>query len=143
MTPRATAAAILVLAAVGLGREVWFHTVSEPLAQLPAAAREERSDVRYEKLAALLPRDGPVGYVSDEIVDTAPGSQASHAQGTKLYQQALYALAPRLLRFGDTRTPFVIANLRDPARLDEVLRANHLSAIAVVGPGLAVARPAR
>ena len=142
-SPRATAACIAMLAALGLLREIWFHTVAEPLTQLPAAAREPRSDARYEMLAALLPPGGAVGYVSDEIVDTAPGSQASHAQGTKLYQQALYALAPRILRFGDDRATFVIANLLDPSRLDEVVRAHGLALVAVTAPGLALARPVR
>ncbi len=135
MSFRSASIAVCALAAVGLCRSVWFHAVVE--ARSP---REPRSDARYEPARRWLAGSPAAGYVSDEPVDTAPG-EVAHLPATKLYQQALYALAPVVLRYGDDRAPLVLANLRDPARLDAVLREHRLRAIAVVGPGLAVATP--
>ena len=135
MSFRSASIAACVLAAVGLCRSVWFHAVVE--ARSP---REPRSDARYEPARPLLAGIAAAGYVSDEPVDVAPG-EAAHPPSTKLYQQALYALAPVVLRYGDDRAPVVLANVRDPARLEAVLREHRLQAVAVLGPGLALAKP--
>jgi hypothetical protein len=141
MRERPLVAAICLLAALGLSRSLWFHAVAEPIGGLAHAARAPRAEQRYLALRALLPVGGAVGYVSDEIVDLAPGSEHEHAVGTKLYQEALYALAPLVLRYGDDRAPLVIANLHDPSRLGAVLGAHGLEPVAAVAPDLALCRP--
>ena len=120
------AVAVGLLAAVGLLREAWFHLVSEPIRTLPAVIREGRAEDRYRAVRAALPREGRVGYVSDEPVNARPGVLASDEWGTWLYQEAQYALAPVVLVVGDTGPEVVLANLKDPARLEEVARAHHL-----------------
>ena len=135
MSFRGACIAVCALAAVGLCRSVWFHAVVES-----RDAREPRSDLRYQRARGLLAGSAVAGYVSDEPVDTAPG-EVAHLLSTKRYQQALYALAPVVLRYGDDRAPLVLANLGDPARMDAVLREHHLEAVALLGPGLAVAKP--
>ena len=141
VTFRAVSRCVAALAAVGLAREVWFHTVAEPLGQLPAALREPLSDARYLRLRALLPPGGVVGYVSDEQCDVRPGGALAHEVGTKLYQQALYALAPLVLRYDDASTPLVMANLADPAKLPALLSKRNLELVAEAGPGVALLRP--
>ncbi|HWE25086.1 MAG TPA: hypothetical protein VG496_14195, partial [Myxococcales bacterium] len=118
--------AVGLLAAVGLAREAWFHFVSEPIWNLPATIREARGEERYRAVRAALPRDGRVGYVSDEPVNTTPGVLAPDRWGTWLYQEAQYALAPVVLVVGDTGTKVVLANLKDAARLEEVAQAHRL-----------------
>ncbi len=135
MSFRSACIAVCALAGLGLCRSVWFHAVVE--AREP---REPRSDLRYQQARTLLAGSTAAGYVSDEPVDTAPG-EVAHLPSTKRYQQALYALAPLVLRYGDDRAPLVLANLGDPARLDAVLREHHLQEVALLGPGLAVAKP--
>ena len=135
MSSRAAAIAVCALAAVGLGRSVWFHAVVES-----RDPRAPRSDVRYQEVRGLLAGSASAGYVSDEPVDVAPGELA-HLASTKRYQQALYALAPLVLRYGDDRAARVLVNLGDPARMDGVLREHRLRAVARPGPGLAVATP--
>ena len=135
MSFRGAALAVCALAAVGLCRSIWFHAVVEA-----RAPREARSDLRYLPARPFLAGAPSAGYVSDQPIDVAPGGVA-HLPSTRLYQQALYALAPLVLRYGDDRAPLVLANLSDPARLEAVLRAHRLQAVAVVGPGLAVAKP--
>jgi hypothetical protein len=123
---RGAAFAIAFLAAVGLLREAWFHLVSEPIWNLPAVIREPRAEDRYRAVRAALPRDGRVGYVSDEPVNVRPGVLAPDRWGTWLYQEAQYALAPVVLVVGDTRTDVVLANLKDPGRLDGLARSHGL-----------------
>lgn len=135
MTARSARVAVCALAAVGLCRSLWFHAIVEA-----RAPREPRSDARYEPAKPFFAGQRAAGYVSDEPIDTAPG-EVAHLPSTRLYQQALYALSPLVLRYGDDRAPLVLANLRQPARLEEVLRAHRLQAVAVVGAGLAVAKP--
>lgn len=142
MSERRLAAAICLLAAIGLARSLWFHAVAEPIGGLAQVARQPRAQQRYLALRPLLPSLGSVGYVSDEIVDLVPGSTEEHSVGTRLYQEALFALAPLILRHGDDRAPLVIANLRDPAHLPAILRDHRLEELAAIGPGLALCRPA-
>jgi hypothetical protein len=142
MSQRKLVAAICILAAVGLARSLWFHAVAEPIGGLAQEARKPRAEQRYLALRPLLPSLGAVGYVSDEIVDLVPGSTEEHSVGTRLYQEALYALAPLILRHGDDRAPLVIANLRDPARLPAILHAHGLEPLVALAPGLALCRPA-
>jgi hypothetical protein len=123
---RGAAVAVGLLAAVGLLREAWFHLVSEPIRTLPAIIHDGRAEDRYRAVRAALPREGRVGYVSDEPVNTRPGVLAPDRWGTWLYQEAQYALAPVVLVVGDTGTEIVLANLKDAARLEEIARAHHL-----------------
>jgi hypothetical protein len=135
MSFRSACIAVCALAGLGLGRSVWFHAVVE--SREPRAAR---SDLRYEPARRLLAGSASAGYVSDEPVDVAPG-EVAHLPSTRRYQQALYALAPVVLRYGDDRAPLVLANLGDPARMESVLREHHLQAVALLAPDLAVAKP--
>jgi hypothetical protein len=80
-----------------------------------------------------------MGYVTDEPLLLEPGNEIESAKGRFLHVQ--YAIAPLVLCYGDDRAPLVVANVADPARLDEVLRAHRLSLVARVRPATAVARP--
>jgi hypothetical protein len=81
-----------------------------------------------------------VGYVSDERVATGPVGIDASSAGTRLFEQAQYALAPLVLRYDD-HAPLVVANLADPAKLPEILLQKRLIVIAEAGPGIAVLRP--
>jgi hypothetical protein len=130
-------AAVAMLAVVGMLRSVWLHFVSEPLHDV----RRERIDPRYAPAKALLPSTGEIGYVSDAPVATGPESiEATHV-GTRLLEQAQYALAPLVLRYGDDRASFILANLADPANLGTIARERRLVVIAEPSPGTAVLRP--
>jgi hypothetical protein len=130
-------AAVAVLAAVGMLRSAWVHFVAEPLHDY----RRERIDPRYAPVRALLPASGEIGYVSDAPAATGPTTIEATSAGTRLYEQAQYALAPLVLRYGDDRAPVVVANLADPAKLPEIVRERHLVLIAEPFPGTAVLRP--
>jgi len=121
---RTVARAVALLAAVGIAREAWFHLVAEPVWRL--GSHGPRSDERYVTVREALPARGRVGYVSDEPVSTRPGALQADEWGTWLYQSAQYALAPLVLAVGDSRAEVVLANLKDPARLEEVARAHGL-----------------
>jgi hypothetical protein len=123
---RTAAAAVAVLAAVGIARETFFHFVSEPISDLPAAMRAPRPEERYRAVRAALPRSGRVGYVSDEPVTTRPGAPAPDEWGTWLYQEAQYALAPVVLVIGDTDTAVVLANRTRSDRLESIAREHGL-----------------
>ena len=137
MTGRRVAAAVAALAAVGLCRIAYYHFVSEPLHERAIPA--PRIDAQFAGLAALLPREGAVGYVTDEPLPLAPDADGQGAK--RRFLQMQYALAPLVLRYGDDRAPVVIAHVADPSRLGEVLRAHALVAVASAGPATAVARP--
>jgi hypothetical protein len=128
-------AAMVALAAAGMLRILWLHFVSEPL-HVPVRAPIDR---RYEALRRLVP-SGVAGYVSDEPAGVRFGQEGT-PEGTRLYLQAQFALAPLVLRYDDASANVVIANLADPARLPEVLRQRGLALVAAAGPGMAVARP--
>jgi len=129
-------AAVAVLAAVGTLRSAWLHFISEPLNDF----RRERIDPRYAPAKALLPSTGEIGYVSDEPVAVGPESVETTTVGTRLFEQAQYALAPVVLRYDD-RAPFVLGNLADPARLAAIARERRLVVVAEPFPGTAVLRP--
>jgi hypothetical protein len=137
VTPQRITAAVAVLAVVGLLRASWLHFVSEPLHDF----RRERIDPRYAAIKALLPPSGEVGYVSDERVAIGPVGIEASSPGTRLFEQAQYALAPLVLRYDDDRAPLVVANLADPAKLPAILWQRRLIVIAEAGPGIAVLRP--
>ena len=122
---RTAARAVGLLAAVGVAREAYFHLVSEPAWHL-FEMREPRAEERYRAIRAVLPASGRVGYVSDEPVSVRPGVLESDEWGTWMYQSAQYALAPRVLVLGDTRTDPVLANVKEPQRLEAVARAHGL-----------------
>jgi hypothetical protein len=130
------ALAIAALSLVGFLRGAYLHLFSEPRNE-PV---RERIDVRYGALKALLPPAGAVGYVSDEPA-AAHAEDNPSSPGTRLYEQALYALAPLILRYGDDRAQVVVANLLDPHKLQEVARRHGLAVAAEAGPGLAVLHP--
>ena len=137
MTRERITAAVAMLAAVGMLRSGWLHFVSEPLNDF----RRERIDPRYAPVKTLLPSMGEIGYVSDEPAATRPESVETTAVGTRLFEQAQYALAPLVLRYADDRAPFVLANLADPANLAAIARERRLVVVAEPFPGTAVLRP--
>ena len=137
MTLARVAAAIAVLSAVGFCRTAYLHFVVEPLHERPIPGPP--IDDQFRALLPLLPRSGEVGYVTDEPILTTPGFEYQGAKQRFLQMQ--YALAPLVLRYDDDRAPLIVANVADPAHLDEVLRAHGLSAVARAGPSTAVARP--
>ena len=122
---RTAARAVALLAAVGVAREAYFHLVSEPVWHL-FDRREPRAEERYRAVRAVLPAAGRVGYVSDEPVSARPGALESDEWGTWLYQSAQYALAPIVLVIGEARTEVVLANVKEPDRLEVVARAHGL-----------------
>ncbi len=122
---RTAAAAVAALATLGIAREAWFHLVSEPVWRL-AAVRAPRPEERYVAVRAALPPAGRVGYVSDEPVSVRPSAFESDEWGTWLYQGAQYALAPLILVVGDATSEVVLANVKDPARLEAVAREHGL-----------------
>jgi hypothetical protein len=123
---RTVAGAVVVLAAVGIAREAYFHLVSEPVWELRASMRAPRAEERYRRVRAALPHSGRVGYLSDEPVTVRPSAPARDEWGTWLYQEAQYALAPVVLAVGDTNTPVVLANLKRADRLESIAREHHL-----------------
>lgn len=137
MTFLRVAAVIAVLSAVGFCRTAYFHFVSEPLRERPIPGPP--IDDQFRALLPLLPRAGEVGYVTDEPILMAPGFEFQGAKQRFLQMQ--YALAPVVLRYGDDRARLVVANVADPAHLDEVLRAHGLALVAQAGPSTVVARP--
>ena len=137
MTQSRVAAVIAVLAAVGFCRTAYFHFLSEPRHEQPLPGPP--LDDQFRALLPLLPRSGEVGYVTDEPILTAPGVEFQGAKQRFLQMQ--YALAPLVLRYDDAGASLVVANVADPARLDQVLRAHGLVAVARAGPSTAVARP--
>ena len=122
---RTAARAVALLAAVGVAREAYFHLVSEPAWHL-VDRRAPRARDRYLAVRTALPASGRVGYVSDEPVSARPGVLESDEWGTWLYQSAQYALAPLVLVVGESRTDPVLANVKEPERLDAVARAHGL-----------------
>ncbi len=136
MTPARIAAAIAVLAAVGFCRTAYYHFVAEPRHERPLPGPP--IDDQFRALLPLLPRSGEVGYVTDEPILTTPGFEYQGAKQRFLQMQ--YALAPLVLRYDDDRAALVVANVADPARLGEVLRAHGLAAVAQAGPTTVVAK---
>ena len=137
MTRERITAAVAVLAAVGMLRSAWLHFVSEPLNDY----RRERIDPRYAAVKALLPPSGEIGYVSDAPAATGPETVEATAVGTRLFEQAQYALAPLVLRYDQDRAPVVLANVVDPGTLAAIARERRLIVVAEPSPGTAVLRP--
>jgi hypothetical protein len=137
VTQGRVAAVIAALAVAGFLRTAYFHFVSEPRHEQPIPGPP--LDAQFQALLPLLPREGEVGYVTDEPVLKTPGFEYQGAKQRFLQMQ--YAIAPLVLRYDDDRAALVIANVGDPARLEGVLRAHALSVIARAGPFTAVARP--
>ncbi len=123
---RALAAASMALAAVG-----FLRMAKVDLGPVAAGAR---IDQRYAGLARRLPANGPIGYLTDERF-SAPIESVR-------FNQALYALSPRLLSLGDDRAPNVIADLVDPAELGRLCRDHGLEPVATWDDGrTALLRP--
>ena len=122
---RTAQVAVAVLAALGMAREAFFHLVSEPVWRL-VPDRAPRPEQRYVAVRAALPQAGPIGYLSDEPISVRPGAFESDELGTWLYQWAQYALAPLVLRVGDATPDVVLANVNDPARVDDLARSHGL-----------------
>jgi hypothetical protein len=127
---------VVALAAVGLLRLAYFHLWAEPR----AAPRRPHIDERFADLRRLLPAQGEVGYLSD-----APPARNQEddpaVPGTRLYEEAQFALAPLVLRNGDDRALPVVAYLLNPAQLQPLAKAHGLRVLATAGPGLAVLGP--
>jgi len=118
--------AILALAAVGFGREVYFHFWSEPRHE----PRRPPIDEKFVPLFASLPRQGEAGYVTDDPIETEAGKRR--------FLETQYALAPLVLRYGDAGEPLLVANVADPSHLDALLGGRLV--IARAGPGIAAAK---
>jgi hypothetical protein len=129
LTFGSVATAVAVLASIGLAREAWFHFVSEPVWTLRSAIREPRPEDRYRLVRAALPGAGRVGYLSDLPVAATPGARTADEYGTWLYEQAQYALAPIVLVHGESRTDVVLANVKDPERVDDLANAHGLRVV--------------
>lgn len=125
--------AVVVLALLGLCRAAYFHLVVEPR----TVPRAQLIDDRYRSLRALLPAQGEVGYLSDEPPAARPQDDPARP-GTRLYEEAQFALAPLVLKDGDDRAAVVVAQVRDPERLPSLAFAHGLRVVAKAGPGLAV-----
>jgi hypothetical protein len=119
--------ACIALALIGCARIAWFHFAREPLASLPAAHRT-LIDARYDRLRALLPPEGRIGYLSDLPLESDEGS--------KLYDQAVYSLAPRLLVKDDGRAPFVVVNLRNPSAETSIIDRSLFASTRDLGDGI-------
>jgi hypothetical protein len=125
--------AVVVLALLGLSRAAFFHFVAEPRTQ----PRRVHIDERFRGLKELLPAQGEVGYLSDAMPAVLQQEDPATA-GTKMYEEAQFALAPLVLRNGDDQARIVVANLLDPAGLPALAKAHGLRVVAEAGAGLAV-----
>jgi len=141
MSFRTASRIVLALAAFGLGRQIWYHCFAERIWRLPVVASAPRPDARYAGVTFVLPRAGRVGYLSDEPVTSRPGSLPT--RGNDRYQEALYALAPLILRYGDGAQPWVVVDAADPARVQDLCARNGLAIEMRGAAGVAVARPVR
>ena len=125
--------AVVALALVGFCRAGYFHLIAEPRNEPPRA----HLDDRFRKLKALLPAQGEVGYLSD-AKPAATQRDDPAVIGTRLYEEAQFALAPLILRNGDDQAELIVVHLQDPASLESLARAHGLRVVAEAGPGLAV-----
>lgn len=125
MNQRRLAAAIVALSAVGFCREAYFHFWSEPRHE----PRRPPIDEKFAPLFGLLPREGEAGYASDEPIETEAGKRR--------FLETQYALAPLVLRYGDSRAPLLVANVADPSHLAPILAGR--TVVARAG-GVVVAR---
>jgi hypothetical protein len=126
---------VVLLALVGLARIAFFHFVSEPVHE----PRRAHIDARFRALRTLLPAQGPIGYLSDEPPASHPAADPT-GPGTRLYEEAQYALAPLVLLDGDDRQEVVLAQVRDPAHLPRLARQHGLRIAVTAGPNLAILR---
>jgi hypothetical protein len=129
-------AAVAALTVIGMARSAWFHFVAEPRHDVMRTP----IDPRYDELRPFLPRSGQLGYVSDEGVATGAPGRDLDLLGSRRFDQAQYALAPLVLRYDDQGAALVIADLRDPERLQEILREKGLVVVAHPTPGVALLR---
>jgi hypothetical protein len=128
---------IAALAAVGFCRTAYFHFLVEPRIERPIPGPP--IDDQFRALLPLLPPSGSIGYVTDEPILMTPGFEFQGAK--QRFLQLQYALAPRILRYGDDRAAVVVAHVADPSRLQKVLQDHSLVAVAQAGPSTVVARP--
>lgn len=84
-----------------------------------------RIDPRYAQIAAVLPPAARLGYVSDEPLETG--------RGGRLYFDALYALAPRVLSPDLDGQRLVVANVYEPASIERLSRQHGLRPVAIFG----------
>jgi hypothetical protein len=124
---------VVALALLGLCRAGYFHLLREPRIEPPRAHLDER----FRKLKALLPAQGEAGYLSD-AKPAATQTDDPAVVGTRLYEEAQFALAPLVLRNGDDRARLIVVSLQDPSGLEALARAHGLHVVAEAGPGLAV-----
>ncbi len=134
-TRRRVTAAILALAAVGLGRAAYFHLVVERRSAHPPPI-----DDRYRALRALLPPAGAAGYVSDRRVARVP-SEYERSPGTRMYIEAQYAVTPVILKVDDDRADLVVVNAADPGAVPGLLDRRDLRPVADTGHGVVLVRP--
>ena len=131
MTERRLAGFVAALALVGFCREAYLHFVSEPRNE----PRRMRIDDKFSAVVERVPREGEVGYLSDDPIETE--------QGKRRFLEMQYALAPLVLRYGDVKAPLVVVNVLDPSRLPELVARNGLELEERIGVVFALARPAR
>jgi len=127
--------AVVALAVVGMVRIAWFHFVAEPLHE----PRRPHIDARFAPLRSLLPPQGRIGYLSDQPPSSRPGDDPT-GPGTRLYEEAQYALAPLVLVAGDDREEVVLAQARGAGDLARLAREHGLRIAVTAGPNLAILR---
>jgi hypothetical protein len=122
----------VVLALVGMARDLDVHLVQEPVIRLPQAMSAPTIDARYAAIKRALPRHGQLGYVSDLPLDQEGGDT--------LHLQAIYALAPLVLVRDDGSPGLVVANLAHPSALSAICRGRRLDVVRDFGSGLVLLR---
>jgi hypothetical protein len=118
---------IFVLAAIGPAREIVRNARDLRHDGVPTAR-----GARYSELAAYLPMDARLGYVSD--------LDATDEKARDTFYDAVYALPPRIVHWGIDE-PLVIADLSDPSKLPAICGGNHLRVVRMFGPDLALLEP--
>lgn len=116
-SPAVVSAIMGVLCLCSTGIVAWGHFAGAPRGRI-----EPPIDHRYRELIAALPPDPVLRYVSDH-------------PGKKQHQQAIYALAPRVLLPSTIEARHGVADLADPRLLSELSRRAGMRPIAVFHEG--------
>ncbi|HZK79689.1 MAG TPA: hypothetical protein VFC46_01450 [Humisphaera sp.] len=104
--------------------------LADGLKRLRKTTRPAPIDSRYSTIAAAIPDEPTLGYISD---------LRDRGAGITLFLQAQYALAPHVLLEGGSHR-FTIANLQDPTKLAALCAENDLTPVMVDRAGVALLR---
>ena len=113
---------VVVLLAGAL--RIGYAQVVHPPADLETHGR---IDARYAGLAALLPVDRPVAWLSENGLETL--------EGQRRFGEASYALSPRILLPDDGSAALVLIDLASPEKLAELARRENLQLLRTVPGG--------